>query len=72
MIGRLVDDLKPYLALCRFLTHGYALDLVPQRMEPLIGGQRLYSTGSEMRWRRPGTHGQAWCTFLLGWPLTLA
>lgn len=33
---QLVDDLKPYLAFRHFFSHGYALDLVPQRMEPLV------------------------------------
>lgn len=34
--GPLVEDLKPYLAFRHFFSHGYALNLVPQRMEPLV------------------------------------
>ena len=34
---RLLDDLKPYLAFRHFFSHGYALNLVPERMEPLVG-----------------------------------
>jgi len=34
---RLLDDLKPYLAFRHFFSHGYALNLVPGRMEPLVG-----------------------------------
>ncbi len=33
--SRLVEELKPYLAFRHFFSHGYALDLVPERMEPL-------------------------------------
>ena len=33
---RLLDDLKPYLAFRYFFSHGYALNLVPERMEPLV------------------------------------
>jgi hypothetical protein len=36
----LVNDLKPYLAFRHFFSHGYALDLVPQRMEPLVRSAR--------------------------------
>jgi len=35
--NRLLDDLKPYLAFRHFFSHGYALNLVPERMEPLVG-----------------------------------
>ena len=31
----LLDDLKRYLAFRHFFSHGYALNLVPERMEPL-------------------------------------
>lgn len=34
--GRLQDNLKRYLAFRRFFSHAYALDLSPQRMEPLV------------------------------------
>ncbi len=34
---RLLDDLKPYLAFRHFFSHGYALNLVPERMDPLAG-----------------------------------
>lgn len=34
--GQLVNDLKPYLAFRHFFSHGYALNLVPERMEPLV------------------------------------
>ena len=33
---RLLDDLKPYLAFRHFFGHGYALNLSPERMEPLV------------------------------------
>jgi hypothetical protein len=33
---RLLDDLKPYLAFRHFFSHGYAVNLVPERMEPLV------------------------------------
>jgi hypothetical protein len=33
---RLLDDLKRYLAFRHFFSHGYALDLFPERMEPLV------------------------------------
>jgi hypothetical protein len=36
MSNRLPDDLKRYLAFLHFFTHGYALDLFPERMEPLV------------------------------------
>jgi uncharacterized protein YutE (UPF0331/DUF86 family) len=35
---RLVEELKPYLAFRHFFSHGYALDLVPQRMDGLVQG----------------------------------
>lgn len=31
----LADDLKPFLAFRHFFSHAYALDLNPERMEPL-------------------------------------
>ena len=31
----LADDLKPFLAFRHFFSHTYALDLNPERMEPL-------------------------------------
>jgi hypothetical protein len=31
-----VDDLKRFLAFRHFFSHAYALDLYPQRMEPLV------------------------------------
>jgi uncharacterized protein YutE (UPF0331/DUF86 family) len=34
---QLLDDLKPYLAFRHFFSHGYSLNLVPERMEPLVG-----------------------------------
>lgn len=33
---KLADDLKRYLAFRHFFSHGYALDLLPDRIEPLI------------------------------------
>jgi hypothetical protein len=33
---RFLDDLKPYLAFRHFFSHGYAVNLVPERMEPLV------------------------------------
>jgi hypothetical protein len=33
---RLLDDLKRYLAFRHFFGHGYALNLFPERMEPLV------------------------------------
>jgi hypothetical protein len=32
----LLDDLKRYLAFRHFFGHGYALNLLPGRMEPLV------------------------------------
>ena len=32
----LADDLKPFLAFRHFFSHAYALDLNPERMEPLV------------------------------------
>lgn len=32
----LSTKLKPYLAFRHFFSHGYALDLYPERMEPLV------------------------------------
>jgi uncharacterized protein YutE (UPF0331/DUF86 family) len=32
----LLDDLKRYLAFRHFFGHGYALNLFPERMEPLV------------------------------------
>ena len=34
--GLLSDELKQYLAFRHFFSHGYAIDLSPDRMEPLI------------------------------------
>jgi hypothetical protein len=34
--NRLLDDLKRYLAFRHFFGHGYALNLFPERMEPLV------------------------------------
>jgi hypothetical protein len=34
--SRLLDDLKRYLAFRHFFGHGYALNLFPGRMEPLV------------------------------------
>ncbi len=36
----LSNDLKRYLAFRRFFSHGYAIDLSPDRMEPLISAVR--------------------------------
>jgi hypothetical protein len=33
---QLVDRLKPYLGFRHFFSHAYALDLFPQRLEPLV------------------------------------
>jgi hypothetical protein len=33
--NQLLDDLKRYLAFRHFFSHAYALDLFPERMEPL-------------------------------------
>jgi len=35
--NQLLDDLKRYLAFRHFFGHGYALNLTPERMEPLVG-----------------------------------
>jgi uncharacterized protein YutE (UPF0331/DUF86 family) len=32
----MLDELKTYLAFRHFFAHGYATDLVPERMEPLV------------------------------------
>ncbi len=32
----LLEDLKPYLAFRHFFSHGYALNLSPQRIQPLV------------------------------------
>ena len=32
----LVEDLKPYLAFRHFFSHGYALNLSPERIQPLV------------------------------------
>jgi hypothetical protein len=32
----LLDDLKRYLAFRHFFSHGYALNLMPERMQPLV------------------------------------
>ena len=34
--NHLLDDLKRYLAFRHFFGHGYALNLFPERMEPLV------------------------------------
>jgi hypothetical protein len=34
--NRLLDDLKPHLAFRHFFGYGYALNLSPERMEPLV------------------------------------
>jgi uncharacterized protein YutE (UPF0331/DUF86 family) len=34
----LSDELKQYLAFRHFFSHGYAIDLSPDRIEPLISG----------------------------------
>jgi len=34
----LADELKEYLAFRHFFSHAYALDLEPQRLEPLVSG----------------------------------
>ena len=36
----LSDELKRYLAFRHFFSHGYAIDLSPDRMEPLISAVR--------------------------------
>ena len=38
--NRLSEDLKSYLAFRHFFGHGYALNLVPERMEPLVADAR--------------------------------
>ena len=38
--GPLSDELKRYLAFRHFFSHGYAIDLSPDRMEPLISAVR--------------------------------
>ena len=35
--GRSLDSLKRYLAFRHFFSHGYALNLSPERLEPLVG-----------------------------------
>lgn len=37
---RLLDEIKPYLAFRHFFSHAYALDLIPERMEPLVSGAK--------------------------------
>ncbi len=37
----LLDELKRYLAFRHFFSHGYALSLFPDRIEPLIAGIEL-------------------------------
>ena len=32
----LLEDLKPYLAFRHFFSHGYALNLSPERIQPLV------------------------------------
>lgn len=36
--GNLADEFKEYLAFRHFFSHAYALDLQPQRLEPLVSG----------------------------------
>ncbi|MFA6143157.1 MAG: hypothetical protein WC738_07715 [Candidatus Omnitrophota bacterium] len=38
--GLLSDELKRYLAFRHFFSHGYAIDLSPDRIEPLISAVR--------------------------------
>ncbi len=37
---QLSDELKRYLAFRHFFSHGYAIDLAPDRMEPLVSTVR--------------------------------
>jgi len=34
--NRLLDDLKRYLAFRHFFGHAYSLNLIPERMQPLV------------------------------------
>ena len=36
LTGTTMEALKPFLAFRHFFSHAYALDLDPQRMEPLV------------------------------------
>jgi len=39
--SQLLEDLKRYLAFRHFFSHAYALDLFPERIEPLVKDARL-------------------------------